>query len=255
MFLTSPLRDYYEKGEIKKRYYNPESFFSEVHFLTFADNDISPELVKTVVGDADIYIHPMGFLGVSNLLSMKSRVIEKVSEIAPNCIRAYDPYGVGFLAVRAGQALDIPTVISVHFDFNLSRQLYIYRHRRIPYLLKQLVFQLFLLKRVLNGATKIICVYKLIEKEVRRWVKDQSKVELIYNRVYTEDFRPWWEAQATLEEKQPSKDWWPDGCEYFATERGWCRFIGGEIQNGYAAICHCQSCLNHPRNLEAVASI
>ena len=40
IFPNDPLIAYYNKGEIKDRYYNPGNFFDEVHFITLTDQDI-----------------------------------------------------------------------------------------------------------------------------------------------------------------------------------------------------------------------
>ena len=54
VLLTDSLKTFYEKGEIKPRYYNPGGFFAEVHFISPAAVDIDALRVQALVGDAQI---------------------------------------------------------------------------------------------------------------------------------------------------------------------------------------------------------
>ena len=51
IFPNDPIISYYEKGEIKERYYNPENFFDEVHIISFIDDDVKEEKITTIVGN------------------------------------------------------------------------------------------------------------------------------------------------------------------------------------------------------------
>ena len=50
IFPNDPLQAYYDKGEIKERYYNPNNLFDEVHFI----NDIE----RGVVWEESIIFSP-----------------------------------------------------------------------------------------------------------------------------------------------------------------------------------------------------
>ena len=66
IFPNDPLQAYYEKGEIKDRYYNPDNFFDEVHFITLIEKDIDPTKIQAIVGSAKIIIHSVGKINIKN---------------------------------------------------------------------------------------------------------------------------------------------------------------------------------------------
>jgi len=57
IFPNDPLIAYYNKGEIKNRYYNPCEVFEEVHVISFTVKDIDEEKVQNLVGNAKLKIH------------------------------------------------------------------------------------------------------------------------------------------------------------------------------------------------------
>ena len=59
IFPNDPLQAYFDKGEIKDRYYNPNNFFDEIHFITLTDNDVDVDKIQTIGGTAKIIIHCM----------------------------------------------------------------------------------------------------------------------------------------------------------------------------------------------------
>ena len=66
IFPNDPLIAYYNKGEIKDRYYNPENFFDEVHFITLTDQDIEAAKIQKIAGKAKIVIHSVGKINIKN---------------------------------------------------------------------------------------------------------------------------------------------------------------------------------------------
>ena len=47
VFPNDPLKVYYEKGEIKPKYFNPKNLFDEIHVISLFNSDIDwMELVK-----------------------------------------------------------------------------------------------------------------------------------------------------------------------------------------------------------------
>ena len=40
IFANDPLINYYEKGEIKDGYFNPQNFFEQIDFISFVEKDI-----------------------------------------------------------------------------------------------------------------------------------------------------------------------------------------------------------------------
>ena len=66
IFPNDPIIAYYEKGEIKKQYFNPENFFVEVHIISFIDKDVDVELVKIIGGNSKLKIHCVGKINLKN---------------------------------------------------------------------------------------------------------------------------------------------------------------------------------------------
>ena len=64
VFPNDPIQAYYDKGEIKERYYNPQNIFSEIHFITLIDQDIEASKIQVVGGKAKIIIHSVGKINI-----------------------------------------------------------------------------------------------------------------------------------------------------------------------------------------------
>jgi hypothetical protein len=54
VFSNDPIISYFNKGEIKPRYFNPGNIFDEIHIITFIDNDIDSSKVKILAGNATL---------------------------------------------------------------------------------------------------------------------------------------------------------------------------------------------------------
>lgn len=177
VFLTDPLKAFYEKGEVKPRYYNPGNLFSEVHFVSPAHLEIEPEKVQRLVGDARMVVHPLGpSYYVAGFLPF-GRLATLVRAIEPSVMRAYDPGFRGSLAVCWGKRLGVPSVISVHADLDDQRQ----HEKRAIHQLRRLL-EHFSLRR----ADAVICVSRYLEPYAKKY--GARRVVVIYNRVYTEQF-------------------------------------------------------------------
>ena len=74
VFPNDPLLSYYNKGEIKDRYFNPENFFNEIHVISLFDDEISPDKVKKLSGNADFYIHKLGKTYLTNYKKFEKRI-------------------------------------------------------------------------------------------------------------------------------------------------------------------------------------
>ena len=70
IFPNDPIIEYYKKGEIKDRYFNPNDFFDEVHIISFIEKDIEEERVKNLVGNAKLKIHSVGKINLKNYLPL-----------------------------------------------------------------------------------------------------------------------------------------------------------------------------------------
>lgn len=186
IFPSNPINTYFTKGEIKPRYFNPCNFFDEVHILSPCERDIEEDKVQLMAGDAKLKIHPIGRLGLFSFFSQRNRALKLISSIKPNVIRAYDPLKQGYLAVYCGKKLKIPTVVSIHADYSVIRNLVILGLR--PQIFGLMASRILTQPYVLRNATKVICAYNFLLPHVRK-IARRDDIEKIYNRVDTVRFK------------------------------------------------------------------
>jgi len=74
IFPNDPIISYFEKGEIKNRYYNPCNFFNEIHIISFTGKDIEESKVQNIVGKAELKIHSVGKI---NLRKKEQNTLKK----------------------------------------------------------------------------------------------------------------------------------------------------------------------------------
>ena len=174
---ADPLYKYVEKGEIKKRYWNPCDIFDEVHVISLSSRDVEPEQVRELAGRARFEIHPIGRPSALTLAGYYRRVRRLIGQLQPDLIRAHGPWHTGSLAVYAGRALDIPALVSVHSDRDAQR-------RREASLLLHAVRPLEYY--TLHNAHVVICVSDYLHGYAKRHGAQRSYT--IYNKVYCEQF-------------------------------------------------------------------
>ncbi len=172
-----PLYKYYQKGEIKTRYWNPQGLFDEVHIISLCKKDVEPSSVQALVGNAKLYIHEIGRPNMATLPFYYPRVRSLVSRIEPDIIRAHGPWQCGSLGVYAGRCLGIPCVASIHNDIDVVR-----RYER-PVLLN-LVRPLE--RYTMSKASAVICVSNYLHRYAKRHGSERTITN--YNRVYTSQF-------------------------------------------------------------------
>lgn len=190
VFPNDPIYKYYEKGEIKPRYYNPGNLFDEVHLITLCRRDIEPEKVQALAGQGRLFIHPIGGGNALSLFNLLTRADALVRDIAPDAIRGHGVLIGGLLAVRTGKRNGVPVILSVHCnpdeDFAewLKRKWMPWR----PKLLGQYLWYRLFQAHILSNADVVICAYDFVRRYVlRHGTRDPY---LIYNRVDTNRFRP-----------------------------------------------------------------
>ncbi|MBL7197992.1 MAG: glycosyltransferase family 4 protein [Candidatus Omnitrophica bacterium] len=179
VLLTDPMKVYYDKGEIKARYYNPCNYFDEIHMISFCDEDMEEKKIQTVVGNARLKIYSVGKLSTLSLPTLLNRMLYLIKNIGPNVIRAYDPSLRGTLAVYLGKRLNLATVISIHNHFDEQRR---FDHRPVLWI------RIFLESYVLKNASKVICVSNYVKSYVAKY--RTNDITVIYNRVPLEQFYP-----------------------------------------------------------------
>lgn len=177
ILLTDPLKVYYQKGEIKEGYYNPEDFFDEIHMVSFCDNDIDVEKVRVVGGNANLFIHTVGRLNLFTFIKSLRRVYILIKNIRPDVIRAYDPSLRGAMAAWFGKRFKIPSIISIHSELDVQRRL----DKRMVLRLRK-IFENYSIR----NADCIICVTNYVGEYARR--HKARRIEILYNEVPLDKF-------------------------------------------------------------------
>ncbi len=182
------LRIAYQKGEVKKRYWNPGGLFDAVHIIVLADEDIEAERVQRVAGDAKLTIHPVGKFRVFNLYELRQAVCEKIRTIKPDIVRGHGPFLQGYYAVYAAHQAGLPSYISIHDDVSIYRRFWTYgtgyaRITSYQLALKALGWERF----VYANADKIVPKYEAAARILRK-SKYHNKLEVIYNQIFLADF-------------------------------------------------------------------
>ncbi len=179
VFPNDPIRAYFEKGEIKPRYYNPENLFDEIHVISLTDDDIEEEKVRSIAGNGVLKIHSVGRMNITKRENQLSKIINLVNKINPDVIRAYNPYLGGWFAAKCSDYLKIPFFLSLHTQYDYNRKLAIRGNLKKFFALKYT--EKFIEPFVLKKADKITIVYKIIESYVR---KHSNKIpEILYNKI------------------------------------------------------------------------
>lgn len=186
VFPNDPLNAYYEKGEIKENYFNPNNYFDEIHCISTVPNDIDVSKVQKLAGDAKFEIHSVGKINVRNYKNEIKNVLNLVKKINPDIIRAFNPLIEGWLAAKCAKELGIPFLVSLHTQYKFNRM-----KLKTSNLKKYLVFkytEIFIEPFVLQSADKILIVYEIIESYVKKYTR--TKPEVLYNKVDRNMFLP-----------------------------------------------------------------
>jgi glycosyltransferase involved in cell wall biosynthesis len=188
VFPNDPLEAYYKKGEIKENYFNPNNFFDEIHVFSPTENDIDPIKIKSTVGNAEIFIHTIGKLNLINFKFKLKNILKIVKKINPDIIRSYNPLMQGWLAIKVGEKMSLPVVISIHNNYDKDVRTFYKKNKKYLKYLKFLYSEKFIEKYVLSNATKIICAYRFLVPYAKR--HGGRNIEVIYNRVNLSRFSP-----------------------------------------------------------------
>jgi len=181
------MKAYYQKGEVKERYFNPCNFFDEVQIISPCERDIEENKVQMMAGDAKLKIFPMGKFHLLDFFSHRNKVLKLVEELEPDIIRAYNPLVQGYCAVYCGKKLGIPTVVSLHGNYDKDIRELLWEDRKLRKYCKYLIYSKSTEPYVLKNATKVICAYEFPVQYAKKYgAKD---IEVIYNRVDTTRFK------------------------------------------------------------------
>lgn len=185
VFPNDPILSYFQKGEIKERYFNPLNFFDEIHVISLFDEEIDEEKVKIIAGKANLKIHRLGKVNLKNYKKFEPIVTELIKKIQPSLIRAFNPLVQGWLATIASKKLKIPLIISLHTNYDEQRE-FLKKKRNYFRYLKLLYTSKKLEKFSLQKANAIICVYKSIVPYAKKM--GAKNIHVIYNKVDLRQF-------------------------------------------------------------------
>jgi len=144
VFPNDPILAYYKKGEIKARYFNPGNFFDEIHVISLCDEEVQEEKVREIAGNARLVLYPVGqalsFIKPCLFFKKRNQILRLVKEINPSVIRAYNPVLNGALAIYCGKSLNIPTVVSLHGNYDLDIRYHLKRRGKYKELLISYIY-------------------------------------------------------------------------------------------------------------------
>jgi glycosyltransferase involved in cell wall biosynthesis len=184
IFPNDPIMAYYEKGEIKERYFNPKNIFDEVHIISFIDKDVEVEKVQKIAGNAKLIIHSVGKINIKNRKKEISKILEIVKKINPGVIRAYNSRLEGWFAANCAEKLNIPFFLSIHTQMDHNRK--IAKKTNFKKYLGLKYLEKFIEPYVIQQANKITIVYRIIEPYIIK--KGGKNLELLYNRIDLSQF-------------------------------------------------------------------
>jgi len=199
VFPNDPIQAYYEKGEIKAGYFNPQNLFGQVHVISTHDKDIDPQKVSEISGNADLFIHTVSKVNLKNYKKALNKIQKKVEEINPDIIRAYNPLVQGWLAAKCAKYLKKPLVVSLHINYDKDVRS-LNREKGILHFLKMQFTAKKIEPFVLQSADRVICVHESVSRYARN--KGARKIDVIYNRVDLSRFSP--NVEKAIEFKKPT---------------------------------------------------
>jgi len=178
IFPNDPIQAYYDKGEIKDRYFNPNNIFDEIHFITLIEKDIEVTKIQNIAGNAKVIIHSVGKINIKNRKKHLKKIVELCKKINPDVIRAFNPLIEGWLAANCAREIKKPFLISLHTQYDYNRKL---AKKNLKKYLALKYTEKFIEPFVLNSADKIIVVYKIIQSYVTKHSSKNS--EVLHNKV------------------------------------------------------------------------
>ena len=119
IILYQDLSHLIKKGEIVKRYYNPNNIFDEVHYLLINQNFVNSSVLKKLSGRAKVFQYSLN-INYFNKVNIIFNIInfqnfdKIINKINPTVIRCYNISYAIFLAYIANKKFRIPYIISLH---------------------------------------------------------------------------------------------------------------------------------------------
>lgn len=188
VFPTDPVQAYVAKGEIKERYWNPCNFFDEIWVLSPSEDTPNSDCFRLMAGKAVLHLLAIGGYRKSTLMFDQSRVLSLVRSIRPDIIRAYDPLMAGWLATHCAKSVNVPSVVSVHSDFDRDIRYRLLIEGRVRELLAYVASRITLEPYSLKNASRVIAVSHFCADYATRL--GANDVSVVYNRVDGTKFSP-----------------------------------------------------------------
>lgn len=155
--------------------YNPGNFFSEVHHLTFHDEDL-----KIHLANDSIHVHLLKKIRIPKLGTFISsfyrafQVVRFIRTYEVNVIRSRGVYRAGLLSILAGRVTKTPVVVSLGGDNRLAQELlgryHLFNNRLLSFRVEEFV---------LRNADKVFCPNEFTRKYVLKLGVDPSKAALV----------------------------------------------------------------------------
>ena len=129
VLINDELSELRDKGELVSRYYNPGNIFDEVHIVLANADQVDPEVLRFIVGEAKLHVHALGDASFFSHLSPRfidrlqryvRRAVNLIQSIEPALLRSYDVGVHSYIAAQAGKALGLPFVLSLHGNPDLD---------------------------------------------------------------------------------------------------------------------------------------
>ena len=187
IFPSDPLDAYVAKGEIKPRYFNPNNFFDEVHFMNPTSESIDKNLIQELVGNAHLHIHNIGKNNLITAHFKKNNILKQIKVMNPDVIRSYNPLIQGLIASFCSKKLKIPYFISIHGDYKNEIENEYKNSGKIIKFLKLWITRNITEKDSIGLANVITCIHKGLIP----YIKDcgGTNIVVLYNRVNLEQFQ------------------------------------------------------------------
>lgn len=185
VFPNDSILDYYKKGEIKDRYFNPLNWFDQIDVISLFDDEIDEDKIQKLAGTSTLKIHKIGKVNLSNYKSYETELTSLILKINPIAIRAFNPRIQGWLATKIGKKLKIPVIISLHTNYSQQTQLAkkqkkIFQYVKLKYSSSKIE------KFVLQNCDAVICVYEYILPYAKNM--GAKNIHIIYNRINLSTF-------------------------------------------------------------------
>ena len=187
VFPSDPLQAYVDKGEMKPRYFNPNNFFDEVHFMNPTNKSIDSNAIQDLVGRAAIHIHDIGKNNIISMHLKKKNILKQIKLINPDVIRSYNPLIQGWLASYCSSKLKIPYFISIHGDYKNEIEREYKNSGKIIKFLKLWLTRNITQKDCISLANIITCIHKGLIPYIKKC--DGKNIEVLYNRVNLDQFK------------------------------------------------------------------